>query len=192
MSGRARAARGLHHDLPWLDETYRGGSRTLRDGGLRRSRWRCSGGAACSSGQARAPAGTAATTASESGAYTPDSLVLYVARREIAGACGDDLSPTLELAPDQAELSPSQKVEIEKWALCLQRPELRDARVVLVQPRVAESAGRAQLLRDELAARGVDPARVSVAAAPANGERAVASPNDVRVELARSPARPLP
>ncbi|CAN5908749.1 hypothetical protein BH11MYX4_BH11MYX4_08720 [soil metagenome] len=130
--------------------------------------------------------------AADAGTYTPGSIVLHVARRELVGACGDDLSATIQFGPDTTDVSPQQKVEIEKWALCLQRPELRHASVILVPPdptggTAALFERRAQRLRDALAARGVEPARLQIGPPPVSGAGSLASPpNAIRLELSRA------
>lgn len=128
----------------------------------------------------------------------PSSIVLYVARRELQGTCGDDVAPAIEFPPDSADVAAQQKVEIEKWALCLQRPELRKASVVLVPP--APSSGgaalfekRAKLLRDSLTARGVDASRLGIGAASTSGAAGEPSPaNAIRLEVVRATDRKAP
>jgi len=148
--------------------------------------------AGCAETPSRGASGASTGTTADAGTYTPGSIVLYVARQEIVGACGDDLSAAIQFGQDTTDVSPQQKVEIEKWALCLQRPALRHASVVLIPPAPSGGAAalfekRAQLLRDTLAARGVEPMRVHIGAPPTSAAGSVASPpNALRVELIRA------
>jgi hypothetical protein len=141
---------------------------------------------ACAKGSAPEP------RAAEVGTYTPSSVVLYLARGELTGTCGDDLAQAIQFAPEQTALTPAQMVEVAKWALCMQRPGLREANVVLVPPRAPGSAAlfseRAKHIRDALAARGVASGRITVAPATSTGAASVAggpASDEVRIEVAR-------
>jgi hypothetical protein len=141
--------------------------------------------AACAKAPGREP--------ERAGTYTPRSVVLYLARSELIGACGDDRSPSIRFAPGTPELPAQARVELEKWALCLQRPELAKAGVVLLPPGGVGDGGKAALyerrareLRDSLAARGVDPARVTIGAPSAGPERGPESATDaITLEVTR-------
>ncbi len=141
--------------------------------------------AGCARSPREAPLSSSTTPAV--GTYTPGSIILYEARRELVGRCRDDLSDAIELSSSEPALSAPQRVEVEKWALCLQRPELQHASVVLVPSGddAAAVAGRARQVRDALVAGGVNEARVRITAALETAGRSAPPHGDtVRVELA--------
>lgn len=100
-------------------------------------------------------AGTTATTS----AVTASSL-------NTPGGCSTKLPHVLEFDGASAELSPDERVEVQSWASCLQRPGMDDATVVLLGPGDSNDetlfTRRASEIREELVTRGVERSRVVI------------------------------
>lgn len=100
-------------------------------------------------------AGVATTTS----AVTPSSL-------NTPGGCSTKLPHVLEFDGASAALSPDERVEVQSWASCLQRPGMDDSTVVLLGPADAKDetlfARRAETIREELVTRGVERSRVVI------------------------------
>jgi hypothetical protein len=146
---------------------------------------------ACATSQgSTVPVSTTSTTGATG--YTPEGVELYLARQDGVSSCGADLRENVDFAPRAVEIAPSELPDIDRWARCLNQPELQHATVVLVGGDVAAEpqplfVQRAQRIRDALVARGVDPRRVVIGAANAareGGRNAAAT--GVRVEVTNS------
>jgi hypothetical protein len=100
-------------------------------------------------------AGTATTTS----AVNASSL-------NTPGGCSTKLPHVLEFEGATAQLSPDERVEVQSWATCLQRPGMDDATVVLLGPADTNDETlfprRASAIREELVTRGVERSRVVV------------------------------
>lgn len=131
--------------------------------------------AGCASGPRSEPVSTTSTT----GASTPttdseSSVELYVARQRPVGtaACGGEPIPNIEFPARSAELRTTEVPHIDRWAACLTKRELEHVNVVLIggdDPNGPNGHDglfllRAQQIKNALTARGVDPARVVIAA----------------------------
>ena len=125
-------------------------------------------------------AGVATTTS----AVTPSSL-------NTPSGCSTKLPHVLEFEGGSAYLSPDERVEVQSWAACLQRPGMDDATVVLLGPADANDetlfARRAQSIREELVTRGVERSRVVVGTPNAAREGGRLGPaNSVLLEVCGS------
>lgn len=82
------------------------------------------------------------------------------------GGCSTKLPHVLEFDGASAELSPDERVEVQSWATCLQRPGMDDATVVLLGPADSRDetlfARRAASIREELVTRGVERSRIVI------------------------------
>lgn len=123
--------------------------------------------------------------------YTPSGIELYLARTTSEG-CPQDLQQSVHFEPGQDVLSPTEIVDLQQWASCLNQKEMKDETVVLTGGRDPDPDNpifvrRARAIRSELAQRGVDPARVIVGTANATREGGRLGPSDeVRFELSTS------
>lgn len=131
----------------------------------------------------REPVSTTTTTG-----YTPTGVELYAARSTSEG-CQRDLAQGIHFADGADVLSAQEMVDIQQWSACLNRPELKDATVVLtggLDPERDEGLfqRRASTVRAELARRGVEPSRVVLGTPNATREGGKLGPsNAIRLEL---------
>lgn len=123
--------------------------------------------------------------------YTPTGDELYAARSTSRG-CERDLAQGIEFAEGMDLLTVPETVDLQQWSACLNRPEMKDATVVLtggLDPDRDEGlfVRRASTVRTELARRGVDPSRVVIGTPNAAREGGRVGPsNAVRLELSSS------
>lgn len=141
------------------------------------------------------PEPVSTTTTTSAGAYEPRGGVdLYLARHgEDGRSCSPDLPPTVEFAHRSAVLLPAEHIGIEKWARCLNRPELAQTTVVLVggddpaAPTTGLFVQRAEQIKAALVRYGVDERRIVIGASNASREGGPwASVTGVRLELTHS------
>lgn len=136
---------------------------------------------------ARASDREAVSTTTTTG-YTPTGVELYAARATSRG-CERDLAQGVHFAEGADVLTAREQVDVQQWSACLNRPELKDATVVLtggLDPADDEGlfARRAATVRTELARRGVDPSRVLLGAPNAAREGGRVGPsNAIRLEV---------
>lgn len=101
--------------------------------------------------------GDLAGTTSTTSAVTSSSL-------NTPGGCSTKLPHVLEFEGKSATLSPDERIEVQSWATCLQRPGMDDATVVLLGAADENDetlfARRAAAIRDELVLRGVESSRI--------------------------------
>jgi hypothetical protein len=133
--------------------------------------------------------GTTTTTGGEVD-YVPGSVELYVGRRATRGQdCSRDLSSTVEFGESADGVLPAELVELDKWAACLNRPELAHTTVVVLgADEPGAPAGlfvrRALRLRELLGERGVDSKRVVIGAPAATRAGGHGAPTrGVRMEI---------
>jgi hypothetical protein len=147
---------------------------------------------ACATSQgSNVPVSTTTTTGASSAA-TPEGVELYIARQNAGRSCGADLRANVDFVARTADMLPGEISDVERWARCLNQPELLHATVVLVGGVAASESQelfiqRAQRIRDALIARGVDPQRVIIGATNASREGGpYAALTGVRVEVTSS------
>ena len=117
-------------------------------------------------------------------AVTPSSL-------NTPGGCSTKLPHVLEFEGASADLSPDERVEVQSWASCLQRPGMDDATVVLLGPADGHDetlfARRASSIREELVTRGVERSRIVIGTPNASREGGRLGPaNGVLLEISGS------
>ena len=145
---------------------------------------------ACASTPAM-PVSTTTTTSAEvarAGA-DPGGGQLYMAPRASATKCGGDLRPNVDFLPRSTTIDRSDVPDIDRWAACLQVPEMEHTTVVLVGGQAASEpegffVARAERVRDALIARGVDSGRIVIGATNASREGGLVVGNTgVRIEV---------
>jgi outer membrane protein OmpA-like peptidoglycan-associated protein len=130
--------------------------------------------------------GTTTTTGGEV-EYEPGSVELYVGRRALGTSdCTRDLTPNVDFGSGTDAVLATELVELDKWAVCLNRSELAHTSIVIVGGDAPGEEGlfvrRALRLRDLLAERGVASSRVVIGAP--NATRAGGNgTSGVRIEL---------
>ena len=107
------------------------------------------------------------------------------------GGCSTKLPHVLEFEATSATLTPDERVEVQSWANCLQRPGMDDATVVLLGSADSKDdtlfARRADAIRDELVARGVESSRIIIGTPNAAREGGRLGPADgVLLEISGS------
>ncbi len=145
----------------------------------------------CASTQAQAPiVSTTTTTGSDLAdrVVDPAGPVLYATTSPTRSKCGDDLRQNVDFVPRSAAIDRADMGDIDRWAACLQVPEMQNATVVLVggqSPSEREDlfTDRAERVRDALMARGVDGRRIVIGATNASRDGTpFASNTGVRIE----------
>lgn len=126
---------------------------------------------ACASTQTQTQVSTTATTSAQ--AVDPEGVELYQGRRPPASTCGGDLSQNVDFVPRSGTLERTDLPELDRWAQCLNQPQMRHNTIVLVGGQsVTEPQGlfvlRAQRVRAYLIARGIDAPRIIVGTANAS------------------------
>jgi hypothetical protein len=137
------------------------------------------------------PVSTTTTTAAEIGStgVDPGGEQLPMAPRPSAAKCGGDLRQNVDFVPRSTTIDRADMPDIDRWAACLQVPEMEHTTVVLVGGQAAsEPEGffvtRAARIRDALVARGVDSSRIVIGATNASREGGpVVGNTGVRIEV---------
>lgn len=106
------------------------------------------------------------TTTTTSGEYVPRSAELFLARRDPARC---QHLQSVAFVENTSQLEAGEGVELQKWALCLNQPELRHTTVVITGGDETGAVSglyeqRAAVVRDGLVGRGVDAERVAIGA----------------------------
>ncbi len=137
--------------------------------------------------------GTTATTAADVPPVSTSSVELFVARNASGVTCPQNLPHSLPFRRGSADMSTIEAADLDKWAACMRSPDLEHATVVLAGGEDADPFGhdelftrRATHIREALAARGVDPSRILIAAQKKAGAENALAPDRVRVEMTTS------
>ena len=149
--------------------------------------------AGCATGPRSEPVSTTSTTSAPAPDDRGGSVELYVARQHSAGqgVCGAPI-PNIEFPSQSAELRSTEVPHIDQWAACLTRRQLEHVNVVLIGGADPNDRGdhdglfvlRAQQIKNALVARGVDPARIVIAApSPTGAGGPWASAPGVHIEI---------
>jgi hypothetical protein len=142
------------------------------------------GGLACAS----APASRPVTTTSAL-TYAPDGTgVPVLAPTGARAACGHEMTPNIEFQPHRAQLPPAELTELDRWASCLNEPDLQHTTVVLLgkdEPNGPRGlfAARAQAVRHALILRGVDSRRLVIPPTKPTEDGRTYGPGAVRIEV---------
>lgn len=134
----------------------------------------------CAGSQANERTSTTTTT----GAYQAGGVDLYLARDGRA-PCAREMSRSIDFASGSANIDPSERQQLDAWAKCLNEPAMKEAVIVVtgtVDP-TEENAlfrQRAQVIKDALVMRGVDPKRIMIAGDTREGPQAR---QDVHLEV---------
>ena len=144
---------------------------------------------ACASTQTPASAQTPVSTTTTTGAQVVEpGSELYPSRQAVL-KCGGDLRENVDFMPRSASIDRSDMPDIDRWARCLNQPEMKHATIVLVGGQArSEPEGlfveRAGRVRDALIARGVDARRIVIGTANASRDGTPFAGNTgVRLEL---------
>jgi len=127
---------------------------------------------ACASTQTpQTPVSTTTTTSAQ--AVDPAGVELYLARKPASAKCGGDLRENVDFLPRSGSIDRTDMPDLDRWARCLNEPEMQHATVVLVGGQaLSEPPGlfveRAGRVRDALVARGVEARRIVIGATNAS------------------------
>lgn len=130
---------------------------------------------------------TTTTTGAE--VVDPQGPQLYPRAQRVVTKCGDDLRQNVDFLPRSASIDRTDMPDIDRWAACLNEPEMAHATVVLLggqsvnEPEnlFVERAGR---VRNALIARGVDARRIVIGTHNASRDGTpFAGSTGVRIEL---------
>lgn len=121
---------------------------------------------ACASPQT--PVSTTTTTSADAvGVVDPAGPQLYPSRHRVVTKCGDDLRQNVDFAPRSATIERADMADLDRWASCLNEPEMQNATVVLVGGQTVSEpenlfVERASRVRGALVLRGVDARRIVI------------------------------
>jgi hypothetical protein len=124
---------------------------------------------ACASAQN--PVSTTTTTSAQ--VVAPERVELYLARQPASSRCGGDLRPNVDFLPRSGSIDRADLPDLDRWAACLNQPEMQHATIVLVGGQALSEpeglfAERAGHVRDALIARGVEARRIVIGATNAS------------------------
>jgi hypothetical protein len=109
--------------------------------------------------------GTTSTTSAS--VVDPNGPELYPTRLRSVTNCGDDLRQNVDFVPRSAAIDNSDLPDLNRWAGCLNEPEMKHTTVVLLGGQSVNEpenlfAERATRVRNALVARGVDARRIVI------------------------------
>jgi hypothetical protein len=115
--------------------------------------------------ETQTPVSTTATTSAQ--VADRDGVELYFARLAASSKCGGDLRENVDFLPRSASIDKADMPDIDRWAACLNEPQMQHATVVLVGGQARSEpdglfVARAGRVRDALIARGVEARRIVI------------------------------
>ena len=140
---------------------------------------------ACASRQT--PVSTTTTTTAQ--LAEPAGPQLYPRRQRVVTKCGEDLHENVDFLPRSAAIDRADMPDLDRWAGCLNEPEMQHATVVLLGGQsVSEPENlfveRATRVRNALIARGVEARRIVIGTHNASRDGTPFAGNTgVRIEL---------
>jgi hypothetical protein len=147
------------------------------------------GATGCAASTQRVPVSTTTITAADGSAGSdPGGGQLYMAPAT-AKKCGGDLRQNVDFVPRSTTIDRADMPDLDRWAACLQVPEMEHTTVVLVGGQAASEpegffVARAERIRDALIARGIDSRRIVIGATNASREGGlVVGDTGVRIEV---------
>jgi hypothetical protein len=122
---------------------------------------------ACASTQAQTPTPVSTTMTTSAEVADRDGVELYFARLAASSKCGGDLRENVDFLPRSASIDQADMPDIDRWARCLNEPQMQHATVVLVGGQAKSEpdglfVARAGRVRDALIARGVEARRIVI------------------------------
>ena len=116
-------------------------------------------------GSTQTAVGTTSTTSAS--VVDPNGPELYPTRPRSVTSCGDDLRQNVDFMPRSAAIDNSDLPDINRWAACLNEPEMQHTTVVLLGGQSVNEPDnlfveRATRVRNALVARGVDARRIVI------------------------------
>ena len=116
-------------------------------------------------GSRQTPVSTTTTTSAE--VVDTNGPELYPTRLRNVTNCGDDLRQNVDFVPRSASIDKADLPDIDRWAGCLNEPEMQHATVVLLGGQSVNEpenlfVERASKVRNALVARGVDARRIVI------------------------------
>ena len=146
---------------------------------------------AAASGCARTqpPPVVSTTTTTSAEVVDPMGPQLYPRQQRAVTKCGDDLRQNVDFLPRSAAIDRTDMPDIDRWAGCLNEPEMQHATVVLLGGQSVNEpenlfVERASRVRNALIARGVDARRIVIGTHNASRDGTPFAGNTgVRIEL---------
>jgi hypothetical protein len=107
------------------------------------------------------------TTTTSAQVADRDGVELYFARLAASSKCGGDLRENIDFLPRSASIDQADMPDIDRWAKCLNEPQMQHATVVLVGGQARSEpdglfVARAGRVRDALIARGIEARRIVI------------------------------